>query len=160
MCIRDSDDRFSYNTPGTEKEFWRAMAVPLCQRESPLRSHGECARVASPPPHPNTHTKWQSIHCARLLIGPLMHVGMQHSINGCRLISETDVGTSICLRARDGRTMPSASSTVAVVESQPRGDRRHSRRRSLQGESPFVCISEGGAAFSSCLAQRHYQYRH
>ena len=88
------DDRFSYNTPGTEKEFWRAMAVPLCQRESPLRSHGECARVASPPPHPNTHTKWQSIHCARLLIGPLMHVGMQHSINGCRLISETDVGTS------------------------------------------------------------------
>ena len=85
-----------------------------------------------------------------------MHVGMQYSINGCRLISETDVGTSICLLARDGRTTPSASSTVTVVELQRRGDRCHDGPRSLKGESPFVCVSEGGATHSSCLAQIHF----
>ena len=37
--------------------------------------------------------------------------------------------------------MPSASSTIAVVESRRRGDRRHGEWRSLQGESPFVCVS-------------------
>ena len=60
---------------------------------------------------------------------------------------------SIRLLARDGRTMPSASSTVAVVDSQRRGDRGHGGPRSLKGESPFVCISEGGAALSPCSAQ-------
>ena len=44
--------------------------------------------------------------------------------------------TSICSLARDGRTMPSTSSTVAVVESQPRGDRGHGGPRSLRGSHP------------------------
>ena len=50
---------------------------------------------------------------------------------------------SICSLARDGRTMPSASSTVVVVESQPRRDRCHGWPWSLKGVSPFACISEG-----------------
>ena len=66
--------------------------------------------------------------------------------------------TYICLLAHDGRTMPSTSSTVAVVESQPRGDRGHGGPRSLKGKSPFVCISEGGAALSPCLAHRQFSY--
>ena len=47
-----------------------------------------------------------------------MQVSMQHLINGCHLISESNVVTSVCLMARDGRIMASASSAVAVVESQ------------------------------------------
>ena len=47
---------------------------------------------------------------------------MQRLIKGCRLILETYVGTFIGLLARDGRNMPSARSTAAVMESQRRGD--------------------------------------
>ena len=54
--------------------------------------------------------------------------------------------------------MPSTSSTVAVVESRPRGDRTHGGPRSLNGESPCVCISVGAAALLSCLTQRHLEY--
>ena len=61
---------------------------------------------------------------------------------------------SIRLLARDGRTMPSASSTVAVVESQRRGDRGHGGLLTLKEESPFACISGGGATLSPCLAQK------
>ena len=64
--------------------------------------------------------------------------------------------TSICLLAYDGRTRPSTSSTVVVVESQTRGDRGHGGPLWLKGESPFVCISEGGAVLSSFLARRHF----
>ena len=87
------------------------------------------------PPRATGH----SIHCIRL--ASLMQVGMQHLFDGSRPISETDFGASICLLACDGRTMPSASNTIAVLESQRRGDRRHGGRRSLKGESPFACIS-------------------
>ena len=62
--------------------------------------------------------------------------------------------TFTCLLAHDGHTMPSTSSTIAVVESQQRGDRGHGGPRSLKGQSPFVCISQGGAALSSCLVQK------
>ena len=62
-------------------------------------------------------------------------------INECRLISETDVGMSTCSLTRDGRTMRSASSTGAVVESQRRGYHSPGGPRSLKGESPFVWIS-------------------
>ena len=94
------------------------------------------------PPRATGH----SIHCIRL--GSLMQVGMQHLVNGSRPISETDVSMSICLLARDGRTMPSASSTIAVVESQWRGDRRHGGRRSLKGESPFARISTSSSWYA------------
>ena len=67
-----------------------------------------------------------------------MQVGMQHLVNGFRPISEADVGTFICLLAHDGRTMPSASSTVAVVESQRQGDPRHGGPQSLKEEAPFA----------------------
>ena len=67
--------------------------------------------------------------------------------------------TSICLLARDGRTMPSANSTVTDVESQRRGNRRHCGPRAFKGESPFVCLSWGGVTLSPCLAQRHLLYR-
>ena len=52
--------------------------------------------------------------------------------------------TSICSLARHGRTLPSANSTVAVVESQRRGNRRHGGPRSLKGESPlpYHAVSE------------------
>ena len=33
----------------------------------------------------------------------------------------------------------------------------HGESRSLKGESPFVCISEGGAVLSPCLAQKNLQ---
>ena len=58
-----------------------------------------------------------------------------------RLVSCLARNTMVCLLARDSRTMPLASSTVAAVESQHRGDRRHGGPRSLKRESPFVCIT-------------------
>ena len=94
------------------------------------------------PPRATGH----SIHCIRL--ASLMQVGMQHLFDGSRPISETDFGASICLMACDGRTMPSASNTIAVLESQRRGDRRHGGRRSLKGESPFARISTSSSWYA------------
>ena len=104
------------------------------------------------PPRATGH----SIHCIRL--GSLMQVGMQHLVNGSRPISETDVSMSICLLARDGRTMPSASSTIAVVESQRRGDHRHGGRRSLKGESPFACISTSSIWYAWSITRLHARW--
>ena len=68
-----------------------------------------------------------------------MQAGMTHY--WCRLISETDVGTAVCLLAHDDRTMPSASQSplwsrnggaTAATESLGRGGSRV--------ESPFVSI--------------------
>ena len=68
-----------------------------------------------------------------------MQVGMHHLINGRRMISETDVGTSICLLARDGHAMPSASSTVTVVESRlfPGEQRMHRAATNKTGATPL-----------------------
>ena len=63
---------------------------------------------------------------------------------------------SICWLAYDDRNTPSASSTVAVVESQPWSDRGHGGPRALKGKSPFACISEEGTALLPCLSQRHF----
>ena len=63
-----------------------------------------------------------------------MHISI---VFGVRLAHNT----SICLVARDGRTMPSASSTVAVVESQRQGDPRHGGPQSLKEEAPFAFTS-------------------
>ena len=48
----------------------------------------------------------------------------------------------ICLLAHEGRSMPLANSSVAVVASQRRGIDRPSWCRSLTGESPCACMSE------------------
>ena len=64
--------------------------------------------------------------------------------------------TSICVLVDDGRTMPSANNTAAVVESQPRGFRGHGGPRWLKGESPFGCISEGEAILLPGSAQRRF----
>ena len=49
---------------------------------------------------------------------------------------------SICPLARDGRTMPSASNSRSCGVTTA-GRRCHRGQRSLKGESPFECISEG-----------------
>ena len=62
---------------------------------------------------------------------------------------------SICSLARDGRAMPSANSTVAVVESKRRGDRRYGEPRSLKGDSPFL-HHRLSHPLTPCLAQRYF----
>ena len=51
--------------------------------------------------------------------------------------------------ARDSRTTPSERRAVAVVESQGWDDHCHGGQRSLKGESPFLCISDGRTALST-----------
>ena len=63
--------------------------------------------------------------------------------------------TSICSLARHGRTLPSANSTVAVVESKRRGDRRYGEPRSLKGDSPFL-HHRLSHPLTPCLAQRYF----
>ena len=134
---------------------WLATAVPRRQRaaQSPLWSYNGGATAAtmgrgrSRESHPSyayqkaeppTRPVWRKYTSSIVFIVHLAH------------------DASICSLARDGRTTPSASSTASVVESQRRGDRGHGGQRSLTGESPFGCISEGGATLPLCLARRYF----
>ena len=63
---------------------------------------------------------------------------------------------SICSLAPDGRTMPSASSTVTVVESQRRDGRRHGR---IMLPTPYTRQAHYGWGFLlSEIARRLYTY--
>ena len=135
---------------------WPATAVPCRQRtaQSPLWSHNGVATAA-----PRRVTVAQAGVALRIHIRgrsrPLALFGAKETSSIIFTVRLAHT-SSICLLAREGRTMPSTSSTVAVVESPPRGDRGYGGPRSRKGESPFVYISEGGAALSSCLVQRYF----
>ena len=60
---------------------------------------------------------------------------------------------SMCLLARDGRTMPSANSAVVVVESQRRGNRRYVGPPLLKGVAPRMHIIVLSRPHSSCGAK-------
>ena len=127
---------------------WLATAVPCRQRAAqlPLWSHnggGTAATVGrggSRGSHPSyAYTRAE----------PSCRPVWRKDASSIVFIVRLDHNASMCSLARDGRTTPSVSSTVAVVESQRRGDRWHDGPRSLMGGSPFACISEGRTPLST-----------
>ena len=136
------DYRYSYNIPGTDNDFWRALAAPCRQRESSLRSHDERATVASPP-RPPTHTTYSSTVavvesqrwgdcCPTRGHGrsrgshpsfayrwgePPPRLAWRKDTSSIVFIVHLANNESISSLACDGRSRPSESSTVAVVDS-------------------------------------------
>ena len=123
---------------------WLATTVPCRQRaaQSPLWSH-KSGVTASTVGRGHSRGSRPSYAYHRVESPSCLVWRKDNSSTGIVFIVRLAHTASICSLARDGRTMPSASSTVAFVESQRRGDRRHGGQRSLKGESPFVCISYG-----------------
>ena len=76
--------------------------------------------------------------CAYPRVEPPSRLMWRKDTSGTVFIVRLAHTESICSLVGDGITMPSASSTVAVVESQRRTNRG---RRSLKGEPPFECTS-------------------
>ena len=121
-----------------------ALAVPCRQRaaQSPLWSpyRGATAAMVG-----RGHSRGSHPPYAYQRAEPPSRPVWRKNTSSIAIYVRLDHNASICSLARDARTTPSVSNTVAVVESQRRGDRGHGGPRSLKGESPFVCISEGGA---------------
>ena len=120
---------------------WLATAVPCRQRaaQSSLWSHNRGVTAA-------TVGRGRSRGCRlshAYQRGPPSYLGWRKDTYSIVFRVHLAPNASICLLARDGHTMPSMSSTVAVVETHQRGDRCHGGPRSVKGESPFACISEG-----------------
>ena len=141
MCIRDSHNGGATAAPRrvTVAQGGVALRIHIRGRSRPLALFG---------------AKETSIHI-RGRSRPLALFGAKETSSIIFTVRLAHT-TSICLLARERRTMPSTSSTVAVMESPPRGDRGYGGPRSRKAESPFVYISEGGAALSSCLVQRYF----
>ena len=119
---------------------WLATAVPCRQRtaQSPLWSHNGAATAATVGRGRSRESR--PSHAYHRVESPSRLVWREDTYSIVLTVRSAHIA-SICLLARDGRTMPSAISTVTVVESQWWGDRRLGGPRSLKGESPFVCIS-------------------